>query len=227
MRKIKQILFYLDVSLTYIKQAFLTVIEYPASIIGWLISNPIQFIVGFATIRFVVQQFGHINGWDYGQLAVLYGLSVISHGLSMIFFVQGWFMGFYVIEGDFDRFLTRPMSVLYQFFFTRVNVFGVTDLLPGIIVFAYGLYKTHFVCNFANILCIIVMLTGATLIRGGNQLHHARPRHHRRESQDCQHQGNHQLGDRARLRDKRCLATQRLHPAERRTARLYRHRCNL
>ena len=37
MRKIKQILFYLDVSLTYIKQAFLTVIEYPASIIGWLI----------------------------------------------------------------------------------------------------------------------------------------------------------------------------------------------
>ena len=167
MRKIKQILFYLDVSLTYIKQAFLTVIEYPASIIGWLISNPIQFIVGFATIRFVVQQFGHINGWDYGQLAVLYGLSVISHGLSMIFFVQGWFMGFYVIEGDFDRFLTRPMSVLYQFFFTRVNVFGVTDLLPGIIVFAYGLHKTHFVCNFANILCIIVMLTGATLIRGG------------------------------------------------------------
>ena len=79
MRKIKQILFYLDVSLIYIKQAFLTVIEYPASIIGWLISNPIQFIVGFATIRFVVQQFGHINGWDYGQLAVLYGLSVISH----------------------------------------------------------------------------------------------------------------------------------------------------
>ena len=84
MRKIKQILFYLDVSLTYIKQAFLTVIEYPASIIGWLISNPIQFIVGFATIRFVVQQFGHINGWDYGQLAVLYGLSVISHGLWML-----------------------------------------------------------------------------------------------------------------------------------------------
>lgn len=173
MRKIKHILFYLDVSLTYIKQAFLTVIEYPASIIGWLISNPIQFIVGFATIRFVVQQFGHINGWDYGQLAVLYGLSVISHGLSMIFFVQGWFMGFYVIEGDFDRFLTRPMSVLYQFFFTRVNVFGVTDLLPGIIVFAYGLYKTHFICNFANILCIIVMLTGATLIRGGG-LHNLR-----------------------------------------------------
>lgn len=167
MKIIKGLGHYTRVSLACIRMALLTIVEYPSSIIGWLISNPIQFIVGFATIKFVVQEFGQINGWTYGQLAILYGLSVISHALSMIFFVQGWFMGHYVIEGEFDRYLTRPMSVLYQFFFTQINVFGITDLIPGILVFVYGCWKIGFVWNISNLICILGMLIGATLIRGG------------------------------------------------------------
>lgn len=158
---------YLSVTMCNIKMALLTIMEYPSNILGWLISNPIQFILGFATIKFVVEQFGEINGWSYGQLAFLYGISVISHALSMIFFVQGWFMGFFVLEGDFDRFLTRPLSVLYQFFFTNINVFGFTDLIPGILVFMYGCVQTGFSFTGANVVGIIIMLIGATLIRGG------------------------------------------------------------
>lgn len=158
---------YLDVTMCNIKMALLTIIEYPSNILGWLISNPIQFILGFATIKFVVEQFGEINGWNYGQLAFLYGISVISHALSMIFFVQGWFMGYYVLEGDFDRFLTRPLSVLYQFFFTNINVFGLTDLIPGVLVFLYGCAQTGFSLTASNVVAIVMMLIGATLIRGG------------------------------------------------------------
>ena len=159
--------YYMDVTLYSIRMAVLTIIEYPSNILGWMISNPIQFILGFATIKFVVTQFGSINGWDYGQLAFLYGISVISHALSMIFFIQGWFMGFFVIEGDFDRFLTRPMSVLYQFFFTNINIGGITDLIPGILVFGYGCAKTGFSFNLSNAIGILILLIGATLIRGG------------------------------------------------------------
>lgn len=158
---------YLSVTIYSIKMALLTIVEYPSNILGWLLSNPIQFLLGFAAIRFAVEQFGEINGWNYGQLAFLYGISVISHALSMIFFVQGWFMGFYVIEGEFDRFLTRPMSVLYQFFFTNINVFGLTDLIPGILVFLYGCVKTDFPFTVSNAVGILVILTGAVLIRGG------------------------------------------------------------
>ena len=45
--------------------------------------------MGFAIIKFVVESFGEINGWNYGQLAFLYGLSVISHALSMIDLIPG------------------------------------------------------------------------------------------------------------------------------------------
>lgn len=158
---------YLDVTLGCIRMAFLTMVEYPSAVAGWLISNPLQFIVGFATIRFVVLEFGSVNGWDGGQLAFLYGISVLSHALSMIFFVQGWFMGYFVIDGEFDRYLTRPMSVIYQFFFTQINIFGVTDLVPGLIVFIYGCRQVSFGWSLRNVLMLLALLAGATLIRGG------------------------------------------------------------
>ena len=164
---LRELCHYLDVTAQVIRMAILTIIEYPSNIAGWLISNPLQFIMGFAIIKFVVQSFGEINGWNYGQLAFLYGISVISHALSMIFFVQGWFMGYYVIEGEFDRYLTRPLGVLYQFFFTNINIFGVTDLIPGILVFVYGCVKCRIPVTWLFVVQVIVMLVGATLIRGG------------------------------------------------------------
>lgn len=158
---------YARVTFENLKISILTTLEYPANLLGWLLSNPIQFIVGFATIKFVVAEFGSINGWGYGQLAFLYGLAIISHALSMILFVQGWFMGFYVIEGEFDRYMLRPMSVLYQFFFTHFNLIGITDLIPGICVFVYGCVKIHFTFNLYNLCAVLSLLIGATLIRGG------------------------------------------------------------
>lgn len=158
---------YTSVTLEYLKLSILTVFEYPANMIGWFISNPLQFIVGFATIQFVVKEFGDIAGWNYGQLAFLYGLAIISHALSMILFVQGWFMGYSVIEGDFDRYLLRPMSVLYQFCFTQFNLIGITDLIPGLCVFIYGCIKVGFVFNLRNVLALLAILIGATFIRGG------------------------------------------------------------
>lgn len=162
-----RIRYYVDVTAFQMKLAVMTMLEYPANFIGWLLSNPIQFLVGFGTLKFVVQEFGSINGWDYGQLAFLYGLAVMSHALSMLFFVQGWFMGYYVIEGEFDRFLLRPLSVLYQFFFTQFNINGLTDLIPGMIVFAYGCKAVDFSWNIRNVVSLLVILAGATLIRGG------------------------------------------------------------
>lgn len=163
----REIRYYGRVTWAYLKLNILTVLEYPANILGWLLSNPIQFVVGFATISFAVREFGEIAGWSYGELAFLYGLAVISHALSMIVFVQGWFMGEFVIEGEFDRYLLRPMSVLYQFFFTNFNLIGITDLIPGVCVFAYGCIQVGFQWTCTKALAIAGILLGATLIRGG------------------------------------------------------------
>ena len=141
-------------------------LEYPVELIGWLFANPLQFVLGIATIKFVIAEFGTLNGWTFGELAFLYGLAVISHGLSVIFFVQTWFMGSAMLEGEFDILMLRPMNVLFQFFFRFFYLIGITDLIPGIVIFIYGCSQIHLVWSFINILMLISVLIGATLIRG-------------------------------------------------------------
>ena len=163
----KTIKHYLSVSYTVFLQSFQRIMEYRVSLLGWLVADPVQFIIGFATIKFVVEKFGVIDGWDYGQLAFMYGIAVISHGMNCVFFHSSWTMGRWIMAGDFDRYLLRPMSVLYQFYFTKINPVGYTDMIPGICVFLYGCNKVGFQFTFANVMSVLLLLIGATAIRGG------------------------------------------------------------
>ncbi|OQB13706.1 MAG: hypothetical protein BWY15_01554 [Firmicutes bacterium ADurb.Bin193] len=142
-------------------------LEYPAHLIGWLISNPLQFIFGLITIKVVISNFQALGGWSFEQTVFLYGLGIISHGLSVVLFIQTWYMGFLITEGELDRMLVRPLNVFFQFCFFDFNFIGLTDMLPGIIIFTYGCMAASFQFTLANTLNLLLALVGATALRGG------------------------------------------------------------
>lgn len=148
------------------KLSFQACMEYPAAFIGWLISNPIQFLVGFATIKFVVEEFETLADWGFKELAFLYGMSVLTHGLSVIFFTKTWYMGWDIIHGELDRMRLRPMGTLFQFLAGDLNFYGITDLIPGIILFVYGCISVNFSWSLSNTICMICAIIGGTLLRG-------------------------------------------------------------
>lgn len=162
----KKIRYYASVAAMFTRLSIQSRLEYPFMLIGHLLANCIQWVVGFATIKFVVDQFGSIGGWGYESLAFLYGMSVLSHGLAVVFYIQTWYMGYCVIEGEFDRFLLRPMNLVFQFLFSDFNLIGFTDMIPGLMVFFYGCAKVNLTPNLMNILLILCTLVGGTMIRG-------------------------------------------------------------
>ncbi len=162
-----RIRYYCSVGSLYIKQSLQSTLEYPANLAGWFISNLMQFGIGFAIIRFVIAEFGALQGWGLAELAFLYGLSVLSHGISVILFVPTWYMGNLIVDGEMDLFLLRPLNVLFQFLFLDFNLIGITDLIPGALIFAYGCISLHFVLTWLNVLYIVLAVVGGALIRGG------------------------------------------------------------
>lgn len=163
MKKFKH---YWSVGLLSARLSVQSCIEYPMAFLGWLISNPIQFLVGFATIKFVVEEFETLADWNFEELAFLYGMSVLSHGLSVIFFTKTWYMGWTILHGEMDRLRLRPMNTLFQFLFGEMNIFGFTDLLPGVILFVYGCIAVEFQWTLYNALMMVCAVIGGTLIRG-------------------------------------------------------------
>lgn len=162
----KTIRYYASVAAISIRQSIQSRLEYPFMLAGHVLANCIQWVVGFATIKFVVDQFGSIGGWGYESLAFLYGMSVLSHGLAVVLFIQTWFLGYWMIDGEFDRFLLRPMGLIFQFLFDDFNLIGFTDIIPGLMVFIYGCVKAGLPLTLTNILLILCTLAGGTLIRG-------------------------------------------------------------
>lgn len=139
--------------------------EYLSYTLCWLLMIPIQIFSGIYVLKVIMDRIGSLNGWTFGQVAFLYGLGVFSHGLQDLFFIQTRHIEYSVLRGEFDRFLVRPLGVFFQFCIGTVNLVGIYDLIPGVIIFAYGCAQVNFRWNLQNILMLVMVVIGGTLIQ--------------------------------------------------------------
>ena len=60
----------------------------------------------------------------------------------------------------------RPMNTLFQFLFGEMNFVGLTDLVPGVILFVYGCISVQFQWTLHNTAAMLCAVVGGTLLRG-------------------------------------------------------------
>ncbi len=140
-------------------------LEYPLFLVSWLIMIPLKYLIGVWMLKILVDQFQPLAGWTFPQLAFLYGLGMLSHGLMVVVSIQSWFLDHMVIQGGFDRMLLRPLNVFFQFTFMYLNLIGCVDLIPAVIIFVTGCSLTGFDWTFGNSVGVLSVVLGATLIR--------------------------------------------------------------
>lgn len=158
---------YLSVLFLNFKMTVQSQMEYPSFLVGWLLANPLQFGLGVLGIFIVVSNFGSIGDWGFQEITFLYGISVVSHGLTVVLFIQTWDIEYIVRYGEFDRYMLRPLGVFFQMITSYINLIGFTDMIPGVIILVYGCIKIGFEATFLNIVKLLITILGAVLIRGG------------------------------------------------------------
>lgn len=149
----------------YAKLAIQRQLEYPLFLISWLLMIPTSYFSGIWMLRIIVDRFQPLSGWGFEELAFLYGLGLLSHGLVVVFFIPTWGTEFAVLRGEFDRLLLRPMNVFFQFVTGYFNFIGLIDLIPGVTIFAYASHMVNFSWGFGNIVKLALIVIGGTLIR--------------------------------------------------------------
>jgi len=76
-----------------------------------------------------------IAGWNRDEILFIYGLSLIPYGLySTISWNLYEFGDRYVIEGNFDRVLLRPLNSFLQVAFESFRIQSLTDAIIGTII---------------------------------------------------------------------------------------------
>jgi ABC-2 type transport system permease protein len=119
---------------------------------------------GFAFIWVVLSRFEAVAGWSLGEVAFLYGLRLVMHALNGFFSGQVFDIEWMVRQGDFDRYLVRPIAPLLQItaFYVPVSAFG--DLIGGIGLFIAA--TTLVALNWSPVLVVYLLLA----IVGGSMI---------------------------------------------------------
>ena len=72
-------------------------------------------IMGIAFLYLVFQQIPSLQGWTLDQLIFIYGFAQIPRGIDHLLTDNIWLIAWrMVINGDFDRYMLRPMNIFFQ-----------------------------------------------------------------------------------------------------------------
>jgi ABC-2 type transport system permease protein len=162
MRKIRHTL---SVGYWQLKLDALSSFQYFSFTIVWFFMIGISSFSTFFVLKAILDRVGEINGWDFPQISFLIGLSFISHGFEDMFFIQNRYIENRVLEGQFDQYLIRPLSVFYLFNTSNFNLIGLYDIFPGVIILIYACGQLGFPLTAFHLFAIVVITVSGTFIR--------------------------------------------------------------
>jgi ABC-2 type transport system permease protein len=109
-----------------------------------LMEYRVNFIIGAASTIFlqassilaiwvVMQKVPTLNGWNYDEILLVYGLITLAKSINHMFADNLWTLGrVYIRSGGFDRFLVRPIDPLFHLLADRFCQDGVGNFLVGV-----------------------------------------------------------------------------------------------
>jgi ABC-2 type transport system permease protein len=126
--------------------------------------------IGFVFILIVLGRFESIGGWTLSEVALLYGIRLASHGLWTMTFSRLIWIDRMVREGEFDRILLRPMSMMTQLMFTSFRIATIGDFLGGVIILAFAFGRVSIDWTPAKVAYFGAALVGGAMLDGAFQL---------------------------------------------------------
>lgn len=132
--------------------------------IGFLAFFLIQF-GGIAFIALIFRQIPDLLGWTFYDLLFIYGFANIPRGIDHMFTDYLWLLaGNVIVNGEFDRYLLRPMHPLFQIIAQRFQPDGVGEVIIGVILVVYASVKGGIEFTPFKIVIFIVLILFSTLI---------------------------------------------------------------
>lgn len=122
-------------------------------------------MTGIAFLYLVFQQIPDLKGWSLDQLIFIYGFAQIPRGIDHLLTDNIWLVAWrWVINGEFDRYMLRPMNVFFQIIAEKLQPDAVGELLVGTILVVRSLSKGIVILDGIHILMFLVsVLAGAVI----------------------------------------------------------------
>lgn len=156
--------------LALIGAALRTEAQYRANLMIMIIGGLAYQGLGLAFVGVVVGHFGAIGGWPLADVAFLYGLRLVAHGLWVLPFGQLTSLDTVINNSSFDIYLVRPANPLLQHITRRINLQSFGDLIGGVALLGFASAKVDVDWSPGSVAFMILAVVGGALVEVSAQL---------------------------------------------------------
>lgn len=154
----------------YFAQFLKARMEYKADFFASIIANMLVAASGLLFVTFLIDGsvVPDIQGWTRFEVLFIYGYSMISMALFSVVSPNLYRFGDkYIIEGQFDRVLLRPLNTLQQVLSESFNLESIGSLCVGLVVVTYSASELGLVFGFNDYLWLVVSsISGGAILLG-------------------------------------------------------------
>lgn len=156
---------YLRLYRVLITQFFKVILQSKVDFLMGLLGFFLTQVMGIAFLYLVFQQIPSLQGWTLDQLIFIYGFAQIPRGIDHLLTDNIWLVAWrLVINGDFDRYMLRPMNIFFQVIAEKLQPDALGELLIGTILVAISLGKGIVIVDARHILLFVVSVLAGALI---------------------------------------------------------------
>lgn len=155
----------------YIKTFFKSRAEYRAGFILGLFANFYCYFITYSTYWVLISGLGNIGGWDFSDLSILYGISLLTYSISgTLIWYTVYHLGGVITSGGLDMYLTRPLGVLRQMIFQRFGDTFIGQIIVTIIFLFVAIFTKSNVITPIKMVYLIFSVVGGVLIQAGGMI---------------------------------------------------------
>lgn len=157
-------MYWLNVFKLLIRANIKTQMEYRLNFAFYILSAVLANLLNMFFLGVVLKRFSNLQHWTLNEIFFLFSLRLVAHGLRVLFFYNVQRISYYVRQGEFDRFLLRPLNPLFQILTWQYHPAAIGDLSTGIIclVLAGNLLNIHW--TFFSLIYLLSVVIGGCLI---------------------------------------------------------------
>jgi ABC-2 type transport system permease protein len=151
----------------YLSQYFKTRLAYRVDFLGELVSNLIFELINLVFIIVVFQHVPFLNEWTRDEIIFIYGFFLVPYALFTMFFGFWDFNERYIIRGEMDRILTRPLHNLAQVCLESIAPDRIFGVISGLIIMGYAAVRLDLSFTWYDPILFVVLVLSSVLIYAG------------------------------------------------------------
>lgn len=146
-------------------------LEYKANfLIAFFTNLPLQ-VIEFLFIWVIFQNIRTLQGWNFYEMSLIYGIMITCKGLADVFFDNLYEVcKHYIREGIFDLLLIQPVNIIFNMIVREFYLEAIGGTALGIGIICFSIYNLGISFGILQILLLVLFIIMGTFIFGGLML---------------------------------------------------------